>query len=159
MMTIVAWFIEWIISLFLGSGVVKATDPLRLRKIRRHAPSARLIKLQISLTQEDYAGISFIALRRLQVYIRLPQSSPPSTGFLPEGPTGSQPPFYESQKLIAWASRTSFFRYLSIPVGYRNHFLGCRRLGYPEGSDSPSIRPSMLANSRRVRWLSANNNQ
>ena len=105
------------------------------------------------------AGISFIALRRLQVYIRLPQSSPPSTGFLPEGPTGSQPPFYESQKLIAWASRTSFFRYLSIPVGYRNHFLGCRRLGYPEGSDSPSIRPSMLANSRRVRWLSANNNQ
>ena len=105
------------------------------------------------------AGISFIALRRLQVYIRLPQSSPPSTVFLPEGPTGSQPPFYESQKLIAWASRTSFFRYLSIPVGYRNHFLGCRRLGYPEGSDSPSIRPSMLANSRRVRWLSANNNQ
>ena len=106
-----------------------------------------------------YTGISFIALRRLQVYIRLPQSSPPSTVFLPEGPTGSQPPFYESQKLIAWASRTSFFRYLSIPVGYRNHFLGCRRLGYPEGSDSPSIRPSMLANSRRVRWLSANNNQ
>ena len=104
-------------------------------------------------------GISFIALRRLQVYIRLPQSSPPSTVFLPEGPTGSQPPFYESQKLIAWASRTSFFRYLSISVGYRNHFLGCRRLGYPEGSDSPSIRPSMLANSRRVRWLSANNNQ
>ena len=104
-------------------------------------------------------GISFIALRRLQVYIRLPQSSPPSTVFLPEGPTGSQPPFYESQKLIAWASRTSFFRYLSIPVGYRNHFLGCRRLGYPEGSDSPSIRPSMLANSRRLRWLSANNNQ
>ena len=106
-----------------------------------------------------YTGISFIALRRLQVYIRLPQSSPPSTVFLPEGPTGSQPPFYESQKLIAWASRTSFFRYLSIPVGYRNHFLGCRRLGYPEGSDSPSIRPSMLANSRRLRWLSANNNQ
>ena len=54
MMTIVAWFIEWIISLFLGSGVVKATDLLRLRKIRRHAPSSRLIKLQISLTQEDY---------------------------------------------------------------------------------------------------------
>ena len=106
-----------------------------------------------------WTGISFIALRRLQVYIRLPQSSPPSTGFLPEGRTGSQPPFYESQKLIAWASRTSFFRYLSIPVGYRNHFLGCRRLGYPEGSDSPSIRPSMLANSRRLRWLSANNNQ
>ena len=106
-----------------------------------------------------YTGISFIALRRLQVYIRLPPSSPPSTGFLPEGPTGSQPPFYESQELIAWASRTSFFRYLSIPVGYRNHCLGCRRLGYPEGSDSPSIRPSMLANSRRLRWLSANNNQ
>ena len=111
------------------------------------------------LDREIFSGISFIALRRLQVYIRLPQSSPSSTVFLPEGPTGSQPPFYESQKLIAWASRTSFFRYLSIPVGYRNHFLGCRRLGYPEGSDSPSIRPSMLANSRRVRWLSANNNQ
>ena len=112
-----------------------------------------------NLWQAYSTGISFIALRRLQVYIRLPQSSPPSTVFLPEGPTGSQPPFYESQKLIAWASRTSFFRYLSIPVGYRNHFLGCRRLGYPEGSDSPSIRPSMLANSRRLRWLSANNNQ
>ena len=65
----------------------------------------------------------------------------------------------ESQKLIAWASRTSFFRHLSIPVEYRNHFLGCRRLGYPDGSDSPSIRPSMLANSRRLRWLSASNNQ
>ena len=114
---------------------------------------------QIQRAGKVVAGISFIALRRLQVYIRLPQSSPPSTVFLPEGPTGSQPPFYESQKLIAWASRTSFFRYLSISVGYRNHFLGCRRLGYPEGSDSPSIRPSMLANSRRVRWLSANNNQ
>ena len=39
-------------------------------------------------TDQDYSGISFIALRRLQVYIRLPQSSPPSTVFLPEGPTG-----------------------------------------------------------------------
>ncbi len=79
--------------------------------------------------------------------------------FLPEGPTGSQPPFPESQKLIAWASRISFFRHLPIPVGYRNHFLGCRRLGYPDGSDSPSIRPSMLANKRLVKWLSASSNQ
>ena len=54
MTTIVAWFIEWIISLFLGSGVVKATDLLRLRKIRRHAPSARLMKFQVALTKEDY---------------------------------------------------------------------------------------------------------
>ena len=36
---------------------------------------------------------------------------------------------------------------------------GVRRLGYPDGSDSPFIRPSMLANSRRVRWLSASNSQ
>ena len=48
------WFIEWIISLFLGSGVVKATDLLRLRKIRQHAPSARLMKFQVALTKEDY---------------------------------------------------------------------------------------------------------
>ncbi len=34
-----------------------------------------------------------------------------------------------------------------------------RRLGYPDGSDSPSIRPSMLANKRLVRWLSASNSQ
>ncbi len=80
-------------------------------------------------------------------------------GFLPEGPNGSQPPFPESQKLIAWASRISFFRHLPIPVGYRNHFLGCRRLGYPDGSDSPSIRSSMLANKRLVKWLSASSNE
>ena len=82
-----------------------------------------LSDLMVNLAREGFhvrfniTGISFIALRRLQVYIRLPQSSPPSTVFLPEGPTGSQPPFYESQKLIAWASRTSFFQ---IPL----HFCG-----------------------------------
>ena len=51
---VVAWCIEWVISLFLGSGVVKAKDLLRLRKIKRHAPSATLVKFQVALTQEDY---------------------------------------------------------------------------------------------------------
>ena len=149
----------------LGLEVSERTVSRYLAQVGRHADAGKRWRIFLRNHREAIAamdfftGISFIALRRLQVYIRLPQSSPPSTVFLPEGPTGSQPPFYESQKLIAWASRTSFFRYLSIPVGYRNHFLGCRRLGYPEGSDSPSIRPSMLANSRRLRWLSANNNQ
>ena len=142
---------------YYGTGVVVTSRSGKNRTLRRFVAFWGF--WAGSCPRNVATGISFIALRRLQVYIRLPQSSPPSTVFLPEGPTGSQPPFYESQKLIAWASRTSFFRYLSIPVGYRNHFLGCRRLGYPEGSDSPSIRPSMLANSRRLRWLSANNNQ
>ncbi len=79
--------------------------------------------------------------------------------FLPEGPTGSQPPSSESQKPIALASRTSFFRHLSIPGGYRNRFLRCHSLGYPDGVDSPSIRPSMLAIKRLVKWLSASSNQ
>ena len=61
----------------------------------------------------------------------------------------------ESPKLIARASRTSFFRHLSNPAGYRNRFLGSRRLGYPDGIDRPFIRSSMLANSRRVKGLSA----
>ena len=50
------WFIEWLLSLVLGKGVVKANDLRRLRKIKRHAPSAKVMKtnFQVSLTQEDY---------------------------------------------------------------------------------------------------------
>ena len=79
--------------------------------------------------------------------------------FLPESPTGSQPRFSGSQKPIALASRTSFFRHLSIPGGYRNRSLRCHSLVYPDGVDSPSIRPSMLAIKRLVKWLSASSNQ
>ena len=50
------WFIEWLLSLVLGKGVVKANDLRRLRKIKRHAPSAKVMKtnFQVALTQEDY---------------------------------------------------------------------------------------------------------
>ena len=53
-MALVVWFIEWVLSLYLGKGVVKVKDLRRLRKIRRHAPSATLLKFQVALTQEDY---------------------------------------------------------------------------------------------------------
>ena len=48
------FFAEWVISHALGSGVVKAKDLRRLHGIKRHAPSARLVNFQVSLTQEDY---------------------------------------------------------------------------------------------------------
>ena len=48
------FFAEWAISLALGSGVVKAKDLRRLHGLKRHAPSARLVNFQVSLTQEDY---------------------------------------------------------------------------------------------------------
>ena len=37
-----------------GNGVVKAKDLRRLHGIKRHAPSARVVNFQVSLTQEDY---------------------------------------------------------------------------------------------------------
>ena len=45
------FFAEWAISHALGSGVVKAKDLRRLHGIKRHAPSARLVNFQVSLTQ------------------------------------------------------------------------------------------------------------
>ena len=44
------FFAEWVISHALGSGVVKAKDLRRLHGIKRHAPSARLVNFQVSLT-------------------------------------------------------------------------------------------------------------
>ena len=105
------------------------------------------------------AGISFLALPTREykpVGLQLSTSNPI---FSPRYCQRFPATLSESQKPIASASRTSFFRHPSIPGGYRNHFLGCPRLGYPDGSDSPSIRPSMLANKRLVKWLSASNSQ
>jgi hypothetical protein len=43
--------------------------------------------------------------------------------------------------------------------GFESFFTGTLSLSYPEVSGSPSILPSILANSRLVRWPSANNSQ
>ena len=52
--TFLLFLAEWIISHALGSGVVKANDLRRLHKIKRHAPSAKVVSFHVALTQEDY---------------------------------------------------------------------------------------------------------
>ena len=48
------WFAEWAVSQVLGSGVVKANDLRRLHEIKRHAPSARVVRVHVALSQQDF---------------------------------------------------------------------------------------------------------
>ena len=54
MEALLLWLAQWAVSQALGSGVVTANDLRRLHKIKRQAPSAKVVKYQIALTQEDY---------------------------------------------------------------------------------------------------------
>ena len=54
MEALLMWVAQWAVSQALGSGVVKANDLRRLHDIKRQAPSAKVVRYQIALTQEDF---------------------------------------------------------------------------------------------------------
>ena len=101
-------------------------------------------------------GISFLPLRQLQVYSPLPQSS---TSDSPRWSPRLPATLFGSPKPSARLPEPAFSDTSPFLGNNRCRFLVCHSLSYPDGSGSPSIRPSILANSRRVRWLSAKNNQ
>lgn len=53
-MDVVGFVAEQAVSLILGFAGGFGYHRYRLWKIKRHAPSAKIVDLQVSLTQEDY---------------------------------------------------------------------------------------------------------
>ena len=53
-MEVVGFFAEQALSLALGFSGGMAYHRYRLWKIKRHAPSAKVVSFHVSLTQQDY---------------------------------------------------------------------------------------------------------
>ena len=91
------------------------------------------------------------APRHLGAYTLLPPSEPFQRIFpLRDGPSSSQPPA-ASPEHLQWSPAPSVFSDTTTSRGPRDRFSYCPSPGYPVGTGSPAIRPSMLANNRLVR--------
>ena len=102
-------------------------------------------------------GIDFLAFRRQKTYTHL---RPTEHSLLSESAMGPEPPFRKSRKPVVTTAGTGFFRHFCTSGVFEARLLcihGARL--YPAGSVTASIRPTIAANSRRVRSLSAKKSQ
>ena len=100
--------------------------------------------------------MSFLAFRRLKIYTHL---RPTEYNVFSERTINSERPFRGPLKPSNQHPNPAFSDNSPYLGDSGIVFLCAVGPGYPDGSANPSIRSSMLANSRRVRWLSAKSSQ
>jgi len=104
-------------------------------------------------------GIRFLAFWRLRVYTRLSPTEPFRCIFpLRDGPNDSLLPSASPERCNRRVS-PSVFSDTAASRGRFRPFSYYPSRGYPVGTGSRAILPSMAPKSRRVRWLSASSSE